>query len=136
MRVLAAFGLLAPVILVVGACAADPPAPPPGDTATQVVPSATQPAPDTGRPVVVGGYSAASATDAMVQAAEKLAIDEIYKREPQRSIVETVTREQQVVAGMNYRFNVKMSGVNRYEVVVFRSLQGEMSVTGFTKLAG
>jgi hypothetical protein len=87
---------------------------------------------------VVGGYAPADQADPSVAAAEKLAIDEIYKREPQRSLVESVTREQQVVAGMNYRFTVKMSGMNSYRVVVLKPLpgQGEMKVTGFEKLAG
>jgi hypothetical protein len=35
---------------------------------------------------------------------------------------------------MNYRFTVKMSGMNSYRVVVFRPLQGEMMVTSFEKL--
>lgn len=126
--------------VVLSACSSTPPepAPPPParlDTATQIVPSASQPAPAAQRPVIVGGYAPADANDAQVKAAEKLAVDEIYRREPQRSIVETVTRESQVVAGMNYRFTIKMTGANRYEVVVFRPLQGEMSVTGFAKLS-
>jgi hypothetical protein len=89
-------------------------------------------------PAVVGGYSPADAGNADVVAAEKLAVDEIYRREPQRSIVENVTREQQVVAGMNYRFTIKMSGMNSYRVVVFKPLpgQGDMSVTAFEKLSG
>jgi hypothetical protein len=87
---------------------------------------------------VVGGYSPADAGNADVSAAEKMAVDEIYRREPQRSIVENVTREQQVVAGMNYRFTIKISGMNSYRVVVFKPLpgQGAMSVTGFEKLSG
>jgi hypothetical protein len=91
---------------------------------------------DTSGSSVVGGYLPANAGDADVAAAEKLAVDEIYRREPQRSIVQNVTREQQVVAGMNYRFTIKMSGMNSYRVVVFKPLpgQGAMSVTGFEKL--
>ena len=76
----------------------------------------------------------ASLANPDVMAAEKLAIDEIYKREPQRSLVENVTREQQVVAGMNFRFTVKMTGMNSYRVVVYKPLQGEMTVSGFEKL--
>jgi hypothetical protein len=137
-------GLIAGTIglVVLGACgntAPEPPAPPPfrGDTATQVVPSASAPPSTAQRPVIVGGYAPADASDSDVKAAETMAIAEIYRREPQRSIVENVTRESQVVAGMNYRFVVKMSGVNRYEVVVFKPLsgQGAMSVTGFSKLS-
>jgi len=91
-------------------------------------PSAPSAAPS---PVVVGGYAPANLANPDVAAAEKLAVDEVYRREPQRSLVENVTREQQVVAGMNYRFTIKMSGMNSYRVVVYKPLQGEMSVTLF-----
>src|SRR5262245_29349059 len=134
-------GLL-PGLVLLGACgstAPEPPAPPPfrGDTATQVVPSASPPASASQRPVIVGGYAPADANDPDVKAAEAMAVAEIYRREPQRSIVEATTREVQVVAGLNYRFTIKMSGVNRYEVVVFKPLpgQGAMSVTGFNKIS-
>ncbi|MDP3736735.1 MAG: hypothetical protein Q8R02_05055 [Hyphomonadaceae bacterium] len=86
-----------------------------------------------GAPAVVGGYGPANLANPDVMAAEKMAVDEIYRREPQRSLVENVTREQQVVAGMNYRFTIKMSGQNSYRIVVFKPLQGEMSVTSFEK---
>jgi hypothetical protein len=135
-------GLVAVSIGMLGACgstAQEEPAPPPfrGDTATQVVPSASTPPATAPRPVIVGGYAPADANDPDVKAAEALAVAEIYKREPQRSIVESTTRESQVVAGMNYRFNIKMSGTNRYEIVVFKPLpgQGAMSVTGFNKIS-
>jgi hypothetical protein len=96
----------------------------------------TQPeAPPDARPVLVGGYSPANASDPELMSAEKVAIGEIYRREPQRSIVEGVEREAQVVAGMNYRFTVKMSNGVGYRVVVFRPLEGEMMVTSFEKLA-
>jgi hypothetical protein len=123
-----------------GSTASEEPAPPPpfrGDTATQIVPSASTPAPAAQRPVIVGGYAPADANDPDVKAAEALAVAEIYKREPQRGLVESATREVQVVAGLNYRFTVKMTGVNRYEIVVFKPLpgQGAMSVTGFNKVS-
>lgn len=85
---------------------------------------------------LAGGYAPASASDADVLAAEKLALDEIYRREPQRSLVENVVREQQVVAGMNYRFDVTMSNRVTYRVVVYKPLDGALSVTGFERLAG
>jgi hypothetical protein len=97
-------------------------------------PAAQSEIPPDARPVLVGGYSPANPSDPELQAAEKVAIGEIYRREPQRGIVEDVQREAQVVAGMNYRFTVKMSGPNSYRVVVFRPLEGEMQVTLFEKL--
>ena len=107
--------------LGLAACGSAPeeaPPPPRTDTATQIIPSATMPTEQAPRPVIVGGYAPADAADAGVKAAEALAVSEIYKRDPQRGLVETVTREQQVVAGMNYRFTIKMTGVNSYRLVV------------------
>ena len=110
-------------------------------TPTQRAQPANMPAPEPAappdsRPTLVGGFSPANASDPELMAAEKVAVGEIYRREPQRGIVEDVQREAQVVAGMNYRFTVKMSGQNSYRVVVFRPLQGEMMVTSFEKLSG
>lgn len=102
---------------------------------------ATSPAGPTPTAPVVGGYQPASKNDPDVAAAEKFAVDEIYKRQPQRNLAETVTREQQVVAGMNYRFVIRMSGQNfytapnSYTIVVFKPLQGSMRITSFERLA-
>jgi hypothetical protein len=84
---------------------------------------------------ITGGYAPADRDDVGANAAEALAIAEIYRREPQRSLVESATRELQVVAGLNYRFVVKMSGANSYRVVVYRPLEGDMRVTEFEKLS-
>ena len=124
-----------------------PPAPVPFEQPTPTqrplpgVAPAAQPAaqpeiPPDARPTLVGGYSPANESDPELMSAEKVAIGEIYRREPQRGLVEDVQREAQVVAGMNYRFTVKMSGQNSYRVVVFRPLEGEMMVTSFEKLSG
>jgi hypothetical protein len=96
-------------------------------------PRAQLQAPADATPVPVGGYVQANPADPNLAAAEKLAIDEIYRADPQRSLVESVMREQQVVAGMNYRFTIKMSGTNSYRIVVYKPLQGEMTVTSFEK---
>jgi hypothetical protein len=108
-------------------------------TPTQRQPPGTRPVaepeiPPGAQPTLVGGYSPANDSDPELQAAEKVAIGEIYRREPQRGMVEDIQREAQVVAGMNYRFTVKMSGPNAYRVVVFRPLEGEMQVISFEKL--
>jgi hypothetical protein len=93
------------------------------------------PADETAPPMPMpGGYSEASLDNETVNAAKLIAVDEIYKREPQRAIVEKVEAQQQVVAGMNYRFTITMSGGSRYGVTVFHSLGGEMTVTDFSKL--
>jgi hypothetical protein len=92
-------------------------------------------APPVAPPPMTGGYSSASLDNETVKAAQQLAVDEIYKREPTRTLVEKVEAQQQVVAGMNYRFDITMSGGARYGVTVFHSLQGSMEVTDFTKLS-
>jgi hypothetical protein len=96
---------------------------------------ATPPSGEPPAPPIVGGYSAADLNDEGVKAAQKVALDEIYKRNPTRALVEKATVERQVVAGMNYRFVIHMSGEASYRVVIFRGLQGTMSVTSYEKLS-
>ena len=52
-----------------------------------------------------------------------------------RALVEKVTAEQQVVAGLNYSFTIVMTGGSTYRIVVYRDLQGAMSVTSYEKVA-
>ncbi|MDZ4761921.1 MAG: hypothetical protein SGJ21_12710 [Alphaproteobacteria bacterium] len=89
------------------------------------------------RPIVVGGYNAADDTS-QLRAARNLAIDELYRRFPTRALIEGVTSEVQVVAGLNYRFRIEMSGDKAvrpiYSVVVFQSLQDELSVTSVKRI--
>jgi hypothetical protein len=90
--------------------------------------------------VIAGGYGTANEENPELEKARKLAIEELYTRFPSRALVERVTSEVQVVAGVNYKFLVEMSGApdqrNRYEIVVFRSLDGKMRVTDVRKLNG
>lgn len=95
-------------------------------------PMAEQPAPSL---AIVGGYGAADLADEGVKAAQALAVNEIYTRNPTRALVDKVSAETQVVAGLNYRFNITMTGGATYRVIVFRNLQGGMSVTEFEKLS-
>ncbi len=99
----------------------------------------TTPEADVDRPaipqgVVVGGYSAASLDDEWVKTAQTLAVSEIYKAEKTSATVQSVSAEQQVVAGMNYRFDITLSDNSRFGVTVFRDLQGAMQITEFRKL--
>lgn len=94
-------------------------------------PPTSQPA----APVIVGGYGSADLNDAGVKAAQKVAVDAIYTRNPTRALVEKVTAEQQVVAGLNYSFTIVMTGGSTYRIVVYRDLQGAMSVTSYEKVA-
>jgi len=127
--------MLSAMVLAVGACTpAAPPAEPaaPAAAETPVEPVAPAPAAPIEAPMT-GGYGGANLEDATVKAAQALAVAEIYKREPTRALVEKVEAQQQVVAGMNYRFNITMTGGATYGVTVFNSLDGKMEVTDFAK---
>ncbi len=84
---------------------------------------------------MTGAYGAADLNNEDVKAAQAIAVNAIYTRNPTRALVEKVNAETQVVAGFNYRFNIVMTGGTTYRIVVFRSLQGEMSVTSYEKTA-
>jgi hypothetical protein len=81
---------------------------------------------------VPGGWTG-GASGAEADEAQAFALDELYRRFPTRALVERVTAESQVVAGMNYHFIVEMSGSAGsspvYDIIVYRDLEGEMSVT-------
>lgn len=87
-------------------------------------------------PVIVGGYAPADTSAPGYKEAEALAIDTIYKREPQRGLVEAKSAQTQVVAGLNYLFDIKMTGANRYTIRIYRDLQGNLTVSEFTKTGG
>jgi hypothetical protein len=105
------------------------PAPPP----PEIHDDATSP-----RPPIVGGYTNATPVndaDTNTKAARDFAVVEIYKRFPQRGIVESATVKTQVVAGLNYQFHIVMTGGKAYEAVVYRDLQGKMSVSSLSEAA-
>jgi hypothetical protein len=85
--------------------------------------------------MIVGGYVAADLNEPVVKAAQAVAVNEIYTQRPTRALVEEVGAEMQVVAGLNYRFTIGMSGGAAYRVVVYRNLQGEMSVSSLDRLS-
>lgn len=118
---IAALAVSIGLALAVSACVTSPPP----ETATPAGP----------RPVMTGGYGGADLNDAGVKAAQAIAVNEIYTRQPTRALVDNVTAETQVVAGLNYRFNITMSGGATYRIVIYRTLQGEMSVSSFEKLS-
>jgi len=104
------------------------PAPP---AVVETTPSTPMPTPE---PVRTGGYSPASLDDEMTKAAQAVAVDAIYARDPTRALVEKVEAEMQVVAGLNYHFVITMTGGARYGVTVYRKLDSTMEVTNYTKL--
>ena len=109
--------LAASVVTALGACAAPPAAEP-----------AAPP------PMITGGYAKADPAEAGTKEAQDFAVAEIYKRNPTRALVEKVEAKVQVVAGLNYDFDITMTGGARYKVVVYRTLQNTMSVTAYEKL--
>jgi hypothetical protein len=131
-----------PFIAIVGALTACSPAP-----ASEPAPASAPAAPETPaadatpqtppavvEAPIVGGYAPADLADETVKAAQVVATDAIYTRNPTRALVEKVEVEQQVVAGMNYRFTITMSGGAKYGVTVYRDLDGKMEVTDYAKL--
>lgn len=121
-----------PFLALFAAGCANIPAMNPPEGAMIASAQARAPAPE---PIAVGGYGPANPSDPDRASAEKLAIEEIYRAEPQRSVVESVISETQVVAGTNYRFTIRMSGANTYRIVVYKPLQGEMRIASFEKVA-
>lgn len=124
---------ITPTILIGSLLAACSPAPAPAPepVAIEATPPTPMPAPE---PMITGGYSPANLDDEVVKAAQAVATDAIYTRDPTRALVETTEVEQQVVAGMNYRFVITMTGGARYGVTVYRKLDGTMEVTDYAKL--
>jgi Cystatin domain len=84
--------------------------------------------------VITGGYAKADQSTVGAKEAEALAVSEIYKRNPTRALVENVEVQVQVVAGLNYAFEITMTGGSKYKIVVYRDLQNVMSVTSYQKV--
>lgn len=83
---------------------------------------------------LVSAYSETDDITAEMQSAEQFAQNAIYKAHPTRMLATTLSREVQVVAGLNYRFRIGMGGGGDayktvYTVVVYRDLDGGMQVT-------
>ena len=89
---------------------------------------------------IAGGWTPAARTADGVAEAEAVALDAIYREHPTRALVDSVAAETQVVAGMNYRFRVEMTGApafrDIFEVVVYEDLEGTLEVTRLEQLQG
>jgi hypothetical protein len=105
----------------------------PGDAPRAPAPAAPAAAPAAPKPVIVGAFGSSGCDDANCRQAQALAVETIYAQDPQRGIVENSKAEVQVVAGLNYKFHIQMTGANRYTIVVYRDLMGNLSVTSFQK---
>lgn len=89
---------------------------------SSATPQPSTPAP--AQPQLVGGYSIVDFNDAEVQNAAQFAAQSLG------GLLGKVTKaEQQVVAGMNYKLSLELQDGSKHEVVVYKDLQGNMSLT-------
>ena len=102
-----AAGGLAVALLLAG-CAAAPPSPP-----------------------IVGGWSRA-AVDEDARAAAVFATQQTGHREAGLARIDAL--ERQVVAGMNYRMRITLTDKSRWDAVVWRRLDGTISLTSLMPL--
>lgn len=102
-----------------------------GDPAGQAPPAA-----ETDR--AVGGYGPGDLSQEGAKTALALVETAIYERYPSRAMIETVELETQLVAGLNYRFRIEMSGAPEsraiYEAVVYRDLDDNYEITSLNRL--
>ncbi len=88
--------------------------------------------------VLAGGYSTGDMEEDGAKRALKIATDAIYHRFPTRALVDSVSLETQVVAGLNYRYRIEMGGAPDvraiFEAIVFRDLDDTYELTSLTKL--
>ena len=88
--------------------------------------------------VIAGGYGDGNLSEEGAQTALRLVETAIYDRYPSRAEIDQVQLEVQVVAGLNYRFRIEMSGAPEsravYEAVVYRDLEDSYELTSLTRL--
>jgi len=84
-------------------------------------------------PVIAGGYSAISVTDAHVRAAARFAANKLGKKKAKLKSVNSAA--SQVVAGINFRMNITLTNRKQYNVVVFQGLDGHHELTSSTQVA-
>ncbi|MCI4645546.1 MAG: hypothetical protein MRY64_12270 [Hyphomonadaceae bacterium] len=87
---------------------------------------------------IVGGYGPGDVSDPGAKIAYDLVEAAIYEQYPTRALVDSVALETQVVAGLNYRFRVEMTGSPEsraiYEGVVYRNLDNAYELTALSKV--
>lgn len=125
----------ASLILALAACAPTS-APAPEPAAEPAAPAGEEtPAPAPPEVPIAGGYASADLEDAGVKAALAVATDAIYTRDPTRALVEKAEAQVQVVAGLNYAFDITMTGGAHYKIVVYKPLgDAKMEVTSYEKV--
>ena len=87
---------------------------------------------------LAGGYAAGDMQDEGAKKALQIATDAIYERFPTRALVDAVSLETQVVAGLNYRYRIEMGGSPDaraiFEAIVYRDLDDNYELNRLTKL--
>ena len=84
-------------------------------------------------PAIAGGYNTAEITDD-IKAIATYAVSQLGLTNATLASVDKA--EQQVVAGMNFRLDLTLSDGSRWHVVVFRSLDQQLSLTSKEALPG
>lgn len=79
-------------------------------------------------PPIAGGMSATDTQDVEVVKAAEFAASQMGQE-----LDSVLEASQQVVAGMNYAMTIKLKNGDVYEVVVYRDLQGNYSMTEYSK---
>lgn len=111
MKKLATIVIFASSCLFLAACNTNPVEPTP----------TPKPAP---QPPMAGGLASADVNSPEVQAAAQFAAQALG------GLLAKVTKaEQQVVAGMNYKMSLELQDGSKHNVVVYKDLQGNMSLT-------
>lgn len=84
---------------------------------------------------IVGGYGDAAETVPDLAKAKSLALKALAAKFPSDQPIDAVRSQIQVVAGLNYKFEILRHGTpgERFEVVVYRDLQNHFSVTSVTR---
>lgn len=90
--------------------------------------------------LIVGGFAPMTDEDEHSIKAKEMVIDAIYKKFPTRALVDKVDMDVQVVAGLNYRFKIEMSGPMKsrdiFVGVVYRDLEDKFELTDLTQIQG
>ncbi len=90
--------------------------------------------------LLVGGYAPADIEDESAIKAKEMVIDAIYKKFPTRALVDKVEMQVQVVAGLNYKFRIEMSGPQAtrdvFSGAVYRNLKDRFELTSLNQIHG
>ncbi|MEL6754612.1 MAG: hypothetical protein AAFO57_11345 [Pseudomonadota bacterium] len=85
-----------------------------------------------------GGFGPGDPSEPGAKVAYEMVVDAIYEQYPTRALVDVVTLETQVVAGLNYRFRVEMTGAPEaraiYQAKVYRDLEDTYEITSLEKI--